>query len=74
MTDLNWWIPDQTVAVFTNGGVTETVNLDENGECFVPASLLSNVGVLDVSVYCGIRVTSSVAKVNIHKTLPVDDE
>lgn len=46
------WVPSETSAVFISPkGLYATASLDENGECLVPNEVLTDPGVLTVSLY-----------------------
>lgn len=54
----NWHSFDQINAVWYNGYAEEAVPLDEEANCFIPASVLDSIGTVTVNlegITCGIR-------------------
>ena len=49
------WVPSETSAAFTSPkGTGATAPLDENGECLVPNEMLTDPGVLYVSLFYNV--------------------
>lgn len=47
------WVPENTIAVIVNAyGFTYEVQLDQNGECIFPDEVMSESGVMQLSLYC----------------------
>lgn len=63
-------------AVFTNGTLEDSSILGADGvgenKCYVPASVMTEAGTMDVSVYAGDLKTTVVAKVRIEESGNLD--